>query len=299
MNIFTPFLALGLLWLMVPAVKAEADKTMIFESNQESGNNVEGEIRQGDLTATLRYQTETIDGLESWTPIVTVYVKNQAVATVQGTENLFFPAGLIQITEMDRRNPYPEVILSTYTGGAHCCNEVTVLTSNPEGKQWFPIELGLFNGGPHPAVDIDNDGIDEYVEIDNRFLYRFTSYAASFAPAQVWQIQGMNAVDVTHKPQFLFLHQENLDDMSKRFSEDWLKDDPNGFLAAYVANKALVGELEDGWQTMVKYYDDRSDWGLSDCKQYDEQYNCLQEVKYDSYPEALRQFLIETDYIRN
>ncbi|MEY2984823.1 MAG: hypothetical protein RLZZ568_1440 [Cyanobacteriota bacterium] len=296
MNIITSILALVLVGLMIPAVKAEDSKRLVFASDKEAGK-IEGEIQQGDLTATLRYQTENIDGLESWTPIVTVTVKNQVVVTVQGTENLFFPAGLIQITEMDRDNAYPEVVFSTYTGGAHCCNEVMILTSNPEGNQWFPVELGLFDGVPHPAVDIDHDGIDEYVERDNRFLYRFTSYAASFAPTQIWQLQGMNVVDVTHQPRFLFVHQQNLDEMSQRFSEDWLQDDPNGFLAAYVANKALVGQLPEGWQTMMKYYDDTPAWGLSECKQYDDQYNCLQEVTYDSYPEALRQFLIETDYI--
>jgi hypothetical protein len=198
---------------------------------------------------------------------------------------------------MDNTNQYPEVIFSSFTGGAHCCNEVVVLTSDSQGK-WFPVELAYFDGDSHEAQDINSDRIYEYVDRDNRFLYRFTSYAGSFAPTQIWQLKGSKFVDVTHEPRFSFIHRRNLNEMSKMFSEDWQDIDPNGFLAAYVANKALVGEFQEGWNIMLKRYDKNSDWGLSDCKQYDEKSNCLQEVKYKSYPDALRAFLIESGYIK-
>ena len=75
---------------------------------------------------------------------------------------------------------------------------------------------------------------------------------------------------------------------------------PNGFLAGYVANKALVGELYDGWDRMTQRYDASSDWGLKECKgDLDDNGKCLgREAVYSSFPEALRAFLIDTGYIK-
>ena len=38
---------------------------------------------------------------------------------------------VLQVLEMDPSNPYPEVLLSTFTGGAHGCNDTRVLTISP------------------------------------------------------------------------------------------------------------------------------------------------------------------------
>lgn len=90
--------------------------------------------------------------------------------------------------------------------------------------------------------------------------------------------------------------------MSSWFTEKRDSDsEVNGFLAAYVANKALIGELADGWKRMLKYYDKKSDWGLTDCPQgYDDQGKCIgKEIHYQSFPQALRAFLVETGYIQS
>ncbi|WP_228015930.1 hypothetical protein [Synechocystis salina] len=275
---------------------AQASKTSIFMADQESGK-IDGQVSQGQLTAILKHTKVTQDGYESWTPTVTVQWQGQTVAVVEGTEAMF-PTALIQIAPMDAVNPQPAVIFATYTGGAHCCNEVKIITSQAQGQDWSVVDLGLFNGGPHEAADLDGDGWYEYAEIDNRFLYRFSSYAGSAAPAQILALQNGEVMDVSFEPRFQFIHRENAQSMEKELPEimgqDWEK---NGFLAAYVANKALIGELDDGWQTMLKYYDRESDWGLTTCLEYDDQSNCLNEVKYDSYPDALRAFLVETGYI--
>jgi hypothetical protein len=49
-------------------------------------------------------------------------------------------------------------------------------------------------------------------------------------------------VDVSHRPEFKPLHRCNLQRMAEWFLQK-KPEDPNGFLAGYVANKALVGEL--------------------------------------------------------
>ena len=150
---------------------------------------------------------------------------------------------VLQVLEMDPSNPYPEVLLSTFTGGAHGCNDTRVLTSSPDGR---------------------------------RFL------------------------DISHQPAMVPLHRRRLKQM-----EGWFKQpadqrtEANGFLAALVATKALVGDFDAGWRRMLGSYDRRSDWGLTSCEAgYDAKGNCRRpEKRYADFPAALRAFLDRTGYL--
>ena len=66
------------------------------------------------------------------------------------------PPVSIQIAELDPNNPYPEVVVSFYTGGAHCCSSTSVVTSNADGSEWTVVDVGEFDGGPLLAVDLDD-----------------------------------------------------------------------------------------------------------------------------------------------
>jgi hypothetical protein len=87
--------------------------------------------------------------------------------------------------------------------------------------------------------------------------------------------------------------------------EGWFKEpadqrpEANGFLAAWVATKALVGEFDSGWKRMLGLYDRGSDWGLTACEAgYDAKGDCRRpEKRYASYPDALRAFLRRTGYL--
>jgi hypothetical protein len=67
-----------------------------------------------------------------------------------------FPAtaGLV---EMDPANDTLEVFFETYTGGAHCCAELRILTRSASGK-WKTLEAGAFNGGGGLVDDLEGDG---------------------------------------------------------------------------------------------------------------------------------------------
>ena len=67
------------------------------------------------------------------------------------------PVG-VQIAELDGGNPYPEVVVSFYTGGAHCCSATSVLTASPDGSKWTTVDLGQFDGGPLLATVKDVTG---------------------------------------------------------------------------------------------------------------------------------------------
>lgn len=67
----------------------------------------------------------------------------------------------------------------------------------------------------------------------------------------------------------------------------------NGILAGYVAQKALLGEYQQGWEFMLANYDPTSDWGLTI-------YQGDQEAgKYSNFPNALKSALIKQGYLDN
>jgi hypothetical protein len=252
----------------------------------------------GQVTANIEHQRRiNDDGSNVVKPVVNVLVGDLPVGSIS-TEEVGSPNSILQIVELDPSNPYPEVLLSTFTGGAHCCNDTRVLTSDASGKYWSEVKLGLSDGGTGFASDPLRIGRNVIVGRDDRFLYRFASYADSWAPKRVWQLNGSMFVDVSHLPEYRPIHRKSLGNMSSWFSQR-NHEAPNGFLAAYVANKSLVGELFDGWDRMLLRYDPNEKWGLSLCAAgyYDNGTCKAKEIVFDSYPQALRAFLIETGYL--
>lgn len=284
---------IGLGALCISPASAQVLK-MDYENSRMSGS-----LRSGAVEVNVQQQRRINEtGSNVLQPVAVVRVNGQEVGRLVGAEKWGGPASLIQIVEMDPSNPYPEVLLSSFTGGAHCCNQIQVLTSDRAGESWREVALGPFDGGDSPAEDPLGSGRYLIVDVDNRFLYRFACYACSSAPARIWELQGDAFVDVSHRPEFRSIHRRNLQRMAEWFQQK-NPESPNGFLAGYVANKSLVGELYDGWDRMIQRYDASSDWGLKECKgDYDENGKCLgREIVYASFPEALRAFLVETGYM--
>lgn len=169
-----------------------------LDFNASSGPG-EQQLTVNPVSVTVQVPRSTKPDGDAPPPVVTVQVSGKTVFRALRPD-LPGLQTLLQIAEMDASNPYPEVIVSHYTGGAHCCNQVEVISSDPTGKQWRSLDLGAFDGGPHPLEDVDGDGQWEFVDRDNRFLYQFSSYAGSFAPVQVWQLKNGKFVDVSRQP---------------------------------------------------------------------------------------------------
>ncbi len=266
-----------------------------------------GSISQGHVSAALKVLTIGQSGpLPLQVPQLQVLVDGKLVLQLQASQ-VISKNILVQIGELDRSNPYPEVVFSSFTGGAHCCNEVHIATSSSDGSTWHRVDVGLFNGVPHEVSDPDHEGVYKFVDEDNRFLYAFSSYAGSAAPPLVYQLYGYQVQDVTRQPRFHPLVYESLiqyDQAVQAAAAD--KDNTpeiNGLLAGYVGTASLLGAREQkaAWQVMLKDYDRSSDWGLETCEgdKYDDQGKCTtREIKYGSFPAALRAFLIENGYWR-
>ncbi|MFM7314136.1 MAG: hypothetical protein ACKO0M_13380 [Cyanobium sp.] len=253
-------------------------------------------LRRGAVEVSVQQRRRRNEaGFEGLQPLVVVRLRGVAVGRMLGARGAGGPAAVVQIAEMDPGNPYPEVLRSSFTGGAHCCNQIQMLTSDRTGEPWREVRLGPFNGGARPAEDPLRSGRDLIVDVDHRFLSCFGCDACSAAPARLWPLQADAFIDVSHRPETRPLHRRNLRKMAPWF-EQKRAESPSGFLAAYLANKALVGEFKDGWERMLKRHDRTSDWGLKDCKGEQDYRGMCQgrEIVYGSFPEALRAFLVET-----
>ena len=155
-------------------------------------------------------------------------------------------------------------MLQGYTGGAHCCTETVALVGGQDGT-WKPIGLdGLDGDIGYAYLDPARDGSTLLVSAAGEFNYRFASYAGSYAPDRIQALVDGKLVDVTGQPRFQpFLRTE-----LSRMKTSWRTNpggERNGYLAAWVAQKALVGEFDDAWRAMLGLYDRTSPNGLSAC----------------------------------
>lgn len=144
----------------------------------------------------------------------------------------------------------PEVIIRSYSNGAHCCTTITLYTW--QGERFTTFETESMNSRGGYFSDLNNDGAVEFLAADDAFLYRFASYADSFAPPTIYTFRDGELVETTRE------HPDHIRDSITRM-EASLEQEPgregrNGQLAGYVAAKALVGEYEEGWQYMLENY---------------------------------------------
>jgi len=89
---------------------------------------------------------KTVDDMA--TPVLVVESGGKEVLRVNGmAPGWEVPPGEATIVEMDPSNPYPEVVFTSFSGGAHCCTNVQIAVSDGTGKHWEAVEAGDFDGG--------------------------------------------------------------------------------------------------------------------------------------------------------
>jgi hypothetical protein len=284
-------------YLNVPDIEPgdSAPKIEAGGGEEDSGPTPQ-EISQGSIKAALTYVVEegSEEGDKSYAPVVTVFADGKEVAKLEGSGTGFGdPPVSVQIAELDPGNPHPEVVVSFYTGGAHCCSDTSVILSNADGSSWSTLDVGEFDGGPMLTVDIDNDGRYEFETRDNAFLYTFACYACSETPLQILAVENGAVKDVSSEPRFRKAHEAWLKTMIANVPED----DVNGFLAGYVAEKSLLGEGKEAWDLMLAHYDKSSNWGLEACtEEIDDDGECSGQMLTLTFPEALERMLKESGY---
>jgi hypothetical protein len=136
-----------------------------------------------------------------------------------------------------------EVVLKIFTGGASCCETLHVY-------RWAGGRYrgSIFNQGQggFQVINIDRKGDPELLSRDGRFHYLFSSGAESFLPIRIYRFKAGKLVTVTREFPYQLRQAEK---RSYQVARDmWGKDyNPHTALAAWAANKYLLGEGADVW----------------------------------------------------
>jgi hypothetical protein len=142
---------------------------------------------------------------------------------------------MVKVADLDGDGE-PEVLVDTFSGGAHCCLTARVLTWDGTGYQ--PSDVAWHDVG-YALRDADGDGRPELVGSDPRFAGMFTAFAASAFPPQVLQFTMGVRADVTRR--FPALVRADAKDRLRWLRRAGKRDDVRGVLAAYVADQYLLG----------------------------------------------------------
>jgi hypothetical protein len=70
----------------------------------------------------------------------------------------------------------PDVVVRSYTGGAHCCFSTTVYDLGPDLRKVLETPLSNCDG---TFEDLDGDGVAEFVTCDDVFAYAYCPFASS------------------------------------------------------------------------------------------------------------------------
>jgi len=130
----------------------------------------------------------------------------------------------------------PEVLVDTWSGGAHCCLTTRLLTWDGTGYQ--PKDIA-WRDVSYVLRDADGDGRPELVGSDPRFAEAFTSFAGSAFPPRVLRVDKGATTDVTRA--FGALVRADAKARLRTLRLARRHDDVRGDLAAYVADEYLLG----------------------------------------------------------
>ena len=214
---------------------AQLTKTIDFS---ETGGAVT--LSYNDAEVTLQPIAEDDDLIDVHAAIGISDFQSIIVSEGGGTSPYF--KRWIGIGKLSSSEPTTSIILQGYSGGAHCCATLRVVT--PVGGQLKILEFEPIDGegGSQFPEDIDGDGNVDFVRQDDRFRYQFSSGAGSQSPPLIFNIYKGNLVDVTSEPGFVPLWTEYASRM-RAMCADRSDPDRNGACAAYVAASARLGKF--------------------------------------------------------
>lgn len=281
-SIFLTFLSSVILTVVNPALartQIEIDyETPAFENK---------ELTMGAVKVLVNYKPFNLDRGDSFESKNLYYRIFYNDVEYSKREAFTFNNSSILLKDLDGNN-IPEVIISTYSGGAHCCTNFVIYTW--QKNQFIETEKSDLNSGGGEFKDLNGDGKIEFLTGDNAFLYLFSSYAGSFPPSLILSFNNGKFKNVTRQ------YSQELKSTAWQMYQAFLESkkegyEVNGILAGYVAEKILLGEYEAGWKFMLANYDRTSDWGL-------EIYRGEKVIgKYPNFPTALKAFLIKEGYL--
>ena len=283
--------------------------------NSASSEADTGEVRTAPLATMLSWaakddaekQTYVIDG---YTLTLSTHVHNngERVAflrvraprgestSIHGQIGFPVPSAGFGVGKLDPQSTTQQIIFTSYTGGLHCCTEITVLELF-EGK-WRRINLGQWDGDPLAKFpsDVDGDSTPDFVLKDDRFDYAFAPYTESHKPLRIFNIAGAKVVEVGKETRYDAVYEADMKSAHAGCTKH-----KNAACAAFVANAGRLGRREWAWNIMLANYRQSTDWNFpTKCKVPLEAGVCPpgRSEQFREFPEALAWFLTDTGYTK-
>ena len=264
----------------------------------EYGGKEPAILRYGDIVVDVHSASVRKDSTVG-VPVFTGHYRGHMIFSLR-IEDAIDWYGAVEVRRLDPRTSLPQVILTAYTGGAHCCTATRIVTYT--GERWNVVDAGQIDGDTgYRFRDLNGDGASELIGVDNSFLYAFSGYAGSYAPTLIKMLSGLELMTVTRDPRYRGFLRDELRSMEADASESKLFESDvgrNGYLAGWVAEKSLVGEVEDAWHTMLVSYQRNTDWTVDECLTGAPPVECLGAETYPlAFPPALASHLMRTGYL--
>ena len=171
----------------------------------------------------------------------------------------------VAVVKLDPKLDAPQLVFTRYAGGAHCCTKTWVVFKPAQNVGWSMIDQPPLDGDGYWFEDVDGDGAQEMLSVDNHFLYAFDSYAGSLAPVRIAKLRNGAIDDVTDEPA---MRKRLLQDVAGADFEARVRPDlwhENGFLAGWVANKIRLGEGDAAWAKVAQNMKEDTGFGPQIC----------------------------------
>lgn len=228
---------------------------------------------------------------------ITVAFPGIAPFTVPADEHRQTPYGIsVGIGRMASGDAAPTVLIGGYSGGAHCCATLQVV-SLVDGQP-LVAALPMRDGEPLARFprDLDHDGTRDLEWTDDSLLYAFASHAGSWSVPRIYRLARGEPIDVSHAPRFAPVYRK----LGEQALAACRKGDgePNGACAAYAYVRALQGDPEDGIRTAASLARP-SEWYPTDCTVALVDYACPpgRQRQFAGFEDALRWIMREHGYL--
>lgn len=103
---------------------------------------------------------------------------------------------------------HPDLVVSAWSGGAHCCYSTGVYSVGENVQQVLSLETG--NCGPGEFEDLDGDGTREFITCDDRWAYTHCSFADSPFPRVIYSYDASRGTYVPDTPRYAGHYRDQL-----------------------------------------------------------------------------------------
>lgn len=181
--------SLGFLALLL-AVGVCATATAATEGTRQARS---GNIRAIAMTRVPAAYTREITRVQIYRQNVLVF--DGPVPNRYRFTDFKIPSDLIQIVTLAPGREQ-QVLVRSYSGQNHCCYAAIVFDYNPS-IQSYVKHMHVFGNMPYQVKRLSAEGYVRFVSFDDRFSYRFTSFAESRNPLFILAYRSGQFVDVT------------------------------------------------------------------------------------------------------